>query len=233
MNAALLKAVDVASYQNRLLPLIVFLTDGQSQSPPSEIIDNVNRANFKNICMFNLAFGEDTDFGFLKKLSLQNNGFARKIYEGSDAASQIENFYDEISTPILSNVEILYPRDSGIDESTVPELQTGNVFRGSEMVVCGKVKDPCNKSTGVAYEIRGYSSFGPFRQVIFSTNTVRNLDCTGKEPSKPVTENNNFLERLWAYKAINNKLDDIERTDNEMEKKIIKEQTLSLCLRVS
>jgi hypothetical protein len=39
---------------------------------------------------FSLAFGIKTDFNMLKTLSLQNYGFARKIYTASDASLQLE-----------------------------------------------------------------------------------------------------------------------------------------------
>lgn len=45
---------------------------------------------------------------FLKKLSLNNTGFARVIYEASDVSLQLRNFYKEISSPVLSNVTFKY-----------------------------------------------------------------------------------------------------------------------------
>jgi len=58
--------------------------------------------------IFSLGFGEGADIDFLKKLSLNNTGFARVIYEASDASLQLRNFYKEISSPILSNVTFKY-----------------------------------------------------------------------------------------------------------------------------
>lgn len=58
--------------------------------------------------VFSLSFGENANFHFLKKLSLQNNGFARKIYEASDASIQLQSFYEEIGSPLLSNVTFTY-----------------------------------------------------------------------------------------------------------------------------
>lgn len=58
--------------------------------------------------IFSLGFGEGADMDFLKKLSLNNTGFARVIYEASDASLQLRNFYKEISSPVLSNVTFKY-----------------------------------------------------------------------------------------------------------------------------
>ena len=43
--------------------------------------------------IFSLAFGRRTDFNMLRLLSVQNNGFARKIYTAADASLQMEGFY--------------------------------------------------------------------------------------------------------------------------------------------
>ena len=45
---------------------------------------------------------------FLRKLSYGNAGFARSIYEASDAAIQLSNFYKEVASPLLSNVTFTY-----------------------------------------------------------------------------------------------------------------------------
>lgn len=58
--------------------------------------------------IFSLGFGDGADIDFLKKLSLNNTGFARVIYEASDASLQLRNFYKEISSPVLSNVTFKY-----------------------------------------------------------------------------------------------------------------------------
>lgn len=58
--------------------------------------------------IFSLGFGDGADNDFLKKLSLNNTGFARVIYEASDASLQLRNFYKEISSPVLSNVTFKY-----------------------------------------------------------------------------------------------------------------------------
>lgn len=67
---------------------------------------------------FSLAFGDGADFKFLKKLSLAHNGFARQIYEAADASWQLRNFYNQISSPLLSNVSFVYPPDQVMTHST-------------------------------------------------------------------------------------------------------------------
>lgn len=58
-----------------------------------------------------VATGEDADKSFLRKLSLKNVGFSRHIYEASDAALQLHDFYRQISSPLVANVKFVYPPD--------------------------------------------------------------------------------------------------------------------------
>ena len=86
-----------------------------------------------------LAFGESADFDLLKKISNSNNGLAKRIYEGSDAAIQLENFYSQISSPLLSNVKITYVGDS-LDDESFSEKETKTLYNGTELVIAGKLK---------------------------------------------------------------------------------------------
>jgi len=120
INAALLQALQVSQISrnssNAQKPetIIIFLTDGVANIQPSEpraIIRNVKRANTGSTSIFTLALGRGANFDFLKQLSLQNTGFARKIYEASDTALQLRDFYRQVASPLLANVTFRYEPD--------------------------------------------------------------------------------------------------------------------------
>lgn len=96
-------------------PIVVFLTDGEptvGESRPSKIYAAVSERNgHPSAAIFSLAFGNDADLPFLRRLSLRNAGFARKIYEAADAALQLKHFYKQIASPLLANVKFTYPKD--------------------------------------------------------------------------------------------------------------------------
>lgn len=129
--------------------LIIFLTDGEPTvgvTNPTTIQTLIQAAN-KNLSvpLFSLAFGEGADFPFVKKLSLQNNGFARKIYEASDATLQLTGFYNEIASPLLSNVTFNYTSpDFEVKNVTITKFPT--IFGGTEIAVAG-VLVPTNSTT--------------------------------------------------------------------------------------
>ncbi|XP_034245734.1 inter-alpha-trypsin inhibitor heavy chain H4-like [Thrips palmi] len=108
LNAALQKALKCTSLQSKLDPILVVLTDGQAtDASSSTILANVKAANV-NTNIYSLAFGRGADFNFLHSLAHGNGGKAHIIYEGKDAAQQLEDFYSSISTPLLMDVSFNY-----------------------------------------------------------------------------------------------------------------------------
>lgn len=59
------------------------------ETNPEVIQSNVRRAIAGKFPLYCLGFGFDVNFEFLEKMSLQNNGVARRIYEDSDADLQL------------------------------------------------------------------------------------------------------------------------------------------------
>ncbi|KAK4880739.1 hypothetical protein RN001_008885 [Aquatica leii] len=120
----------------RQQPIILFLTDGQpTDLSTQDIAMKITESNsgMKKASIFALSFGDGADKNFLQKLSLQNSGFSRHIYEAADASLQLQDFYRHISSPLLSNVTFKY-------EPTVTSLTTTEFpihFGGSEIVVAG------------------------------------------------------------------------------------------------
>ena len=113
------------------------LTDGKANAgkytTPPTIRENILKLNTEEVSIFSLGFGYDVDFDFLKALSLENFGYAFRIYEGEDAGEQITNFYETISTPLLKNIKFNY---DNVDE--VYPTEVDNLFEGSEITVVGK-----------------------------------------------------------------------------------------------
>ena len=66
------------------------------------------------------------------------DSLARRIYEGSDAAIQLEDFYDLIKSPILSNVNFEYVGNS-VQNSSLSQTLKYQMYSGGEYVVVGKV----------------------------------------------------------------------------------------------
>lgn len=86
-----------------------------------------------NTPIFTLSFGGGVDKAFLQTLSLKNGGFSKHIYEAADAALQLQEFYKQISSPLLSNVTFKY--EPSVTSLTITEFPIH--FDGAEIVVSG------------------------------------------------------------------------------------------------
>uniref|UniRef100_A0A8C5DYX1 Inter-alpha-trypsin inhibitor heavy chain H3 n=1 Tax=Gouania willdenowi TaxID=441366 RepID=A0A8C5DYX1_GOUWI len=151
INAAVLKAVNMLKKERlqgnlpeRSADMIILLTDGMPNhgvSVTSVIQHNVQTAIGGNMSLFSLGFGNNVAYSFLNVLSKQNNGLARRIYEASDAVLQLQGFYEEVSSPLLLEVDLRYP-DNEVDQLT--QNHHSQLFNGSEIVVAGQLKNDMN-----------------------------------------------------------------------------------------
>ena len=124
-------------------PIMVFLTDGEPTigvTQPLKILNSIDIANREKIQIFSLAFGEDANYNFMKKLSARNNGFARKIYVNADASLQLTGFYREISDVLLSKLSFTY-LDDVVNLTSVTQTQFPSFFDGSELVIAGQLNE--------------------------------------------------------------------------------------------
>uniref|UniRef100_A0A3B5AMH9 Zgc:112265 n=1 Tax=Stegastes partitus TaxID=144197 RepID=A0A3B5AMH9_9TELE len=141
INQAVLKGASMLNAHPRegSASILILLTDGDPTTGETnlEVIQsNVRRAIADKFPLYCLGFGFDVNFKFLEKMSLQNNGVARRIYEDSDADLQLKGFYEEVATPLLTDVTLIY---SGGTNLTQTNFST--YYNGSEIVVAGQITD--------------------------------------------------------------------------------------------
>merc|ERR1711902_408758 len=149
INDAMLTGLQLAKevLQSEVLPqgvasMLIFLSDGEAtegETSGEAIKTNVATANSESqLPIFSVAFGSGADFDLLKEISLAADSFAKRVYEGSDAALQLENFYAEISSPVVTNLKFDYVGDL-VDNSTLSSGEVKTLFKGDQYVVVGKL----------------------------------------------------------------------------------------------
>merc|ERR1711899_509867 len=149
INDAMLTGLQLAQevLQSEVLPqgvasMLIFLSDGEAtegETSGEAIKTNVASANSDSqLPIFSVAFGSGADFDLLKEISLAADSFAKRVYEGSDAALQLENFYAEISSPVVTNLKFDYVGDL-VDNSTLSNGEVKTLFKGDQYVVVGKL----------------------------------------------------------------------------------------------
>ena len=206
-------------------PMVLFLTDGHptvGETDTLRILQNVKKANADTkTAVFSLAFGRKTDFSMLRLLSVQNFGFARKIYTAADASLQLEGFYQEVSSPILSNVTFDYLH-SNLVEDSLTETAFHTFYQGGEMVVAGMMdlsqgaEQPTIEYKVTAHQATGDYSLGGVGGAevppVLSETVDTYIDMLPMHSAtKHLAGNTNFMERLWAYLTIKNLLTRVEK----------------------
>ncbi|XP_068611634.1 inter-alpha-trypsin inhibitor heavy chain H5 [Brachionichthys hirsutus] len=129
--------------------LIIFLTDGRptvGEIRSTSILGNARSAVREKFCIFTIGIGNDVDYRLLERMALENCGMMRRIDEEADAGAMLKGFYDEIGTPLLSDVRINYTADS---VEYVTRRLFANYFNGSEIVVAGKLTNESAESLHV------------------------------------------------------------------------------------
>eukprot|EP00066_Takifugu_rubripes_P022258 XP_011611524.1 PREDICTED: inter-alpha-trypsin inhibitor heavy chain H5 [Takifugu rubripes] len=129
--------------------LIIFLTDGQptvGEVQSVTILGNTRSAVQGKFCIFTIGIGNDVDYRLLERMALDNCGMMRRIPEEADASSMLKGFYDEIGTPLLSDIRINYTKDS---VQYVTQHLFTNYFNGSEIVIAGKLTNQSAESLHV------------------------------------------------------------------------------------
>ncbi|KAF6312955.1 inter-alpha-trypsin inhibitor heavy chain 3 [Rhinolophus ferrumequinum] len=126
---------------DRSTSIVIMLTDGDAnvgESRPPKIQENVRNAIGGKFPLYNLGFGNNLNYNFLESMALENHGFARRIYEDSDANLQLQGFYEEVANPLLTGVEVEYPENAILD---LTQNTYKHFYDGSEIVVAGRLVD--------------------------------------------------------------------------------------------
>uniref|UniRef100_A0A8C0JRB1 Inter-alpha-trypsin inhibitor heavy chain H3 n=1 Tax=Canis lupus dingo TaxID=286419 RepID=A0A8C0JRB1_CANLU len=190
----------------RSTSIIIMLTDGDANSRPEKIQENVRNAIGGKFPLYNLGFGNNLNYNFLESMALENHGLARRIYEDSDANLQLQGFYEEVANPLLTGVEVEYP-ENAIQDLTQNAYQ--HFYDGSEIVVAGRLLDE-------------------------DMNNFKADEVDMKEMEKALKEQDyifgNYIERLWAYLTIEQLLEKRKNAHGE-EKEKLTAQALDLSLK--
>lgn len=230
--------------------LIVFLTDGRPTvgvTQSATILGNTRSAVQEKFCIFTIGIGNDVDYRLLDRMALENCGMMRRISEDADASAMLKGFYDEIGTPLLSDIRINYTEDSV--EYVTQHLFT-NYFNGSEIVIAGKLTNKSAESLHVQV-----SATNNDKSIILETDVPlrhRQIDTErhvkeatavlagGGRPAVPTTSYKwdvalgaiaeDFVERVWGYLSVKDGLRSRlkSKTSREREEHIKQATNLSM-----
>merc|ERR1711910_231574 len=237
MNSAMLAGLELAKevIRSETLPqgvasMLVFLSDGEAtegETSGTTIKANVATANSDTeLPIFSVAFGSGADFDLLKEISLAADSFAKRVYEGSDAALQLENFYAEISSPVVTNLKFDYVGGL-VDNSSLSNGEVRTLFKGDQFVVVGKLLDEASGTftvrvtadkTGVKY-MDDIVIHPCLRQPKIAKDysnpsiVIDTFDCIQPIPEVKKSKAQEFLQSLHAFLNIQQLLKKDKKTE--------------------
>jgi len=199
INDALLRAIEMIE-QDEKPSYILFLTDGLPTvgvTGTADILKNISRANTLDSRIFVFGVGYDVNTELLDRISSDNRGTSLYIGENDDLEVAISNYYEKISSPLLSDLKIdfdnvrvkdTYPR-------TLPDL-----FKGSQLVLVGK-----------------YTGSGPVTVTLAGNVGEKERTFVLKDQKLVKKDTYGFLPRLWATRRIGYLLEEIRLHGEKQE----------------
>ncbi|KAL7843749.1 hypothetical protein AOLI_G00252610 [Acnodon oligacanthus] len=219
INAAVLKGVEMINTHQRKgsASILILLTDGNPTSGETNIVRiqaNVKKAIGGKFPLYCLGLGSDVNFAFLEKMALENNGLVHRIYEDSHVDIQLQGFYEEVATPLLTDVQLNYTGAGNLTQTSF-----SHYYNGSEIVVAGQIAD--NSLDTFKTEVTAVSK---------NNNKVKYENSVSVKDLVGVPEYGNFIQQLWAYLTVKKRLDKMV-TFQGKEKEAAKREALDLSLK--
>ncbi|KAF2899118.1 hypothetical protein ILUMI_07057 [Ignelater luminosus] len=208
------KRKDNITRQPLMLLLSAGLHTGSSISTDG-IVYEITKFNggLRRTPIITLSFGKLANKSFLQQLALRNFGFSKQIYDATDDVSlQIEDFYKQISSPLLVQITFNYHSYA----TNLTKIEHPIYFNGSELIVCGSCRQSllcvpkysvCGRGemNGVCLRLQGES--------IKQSQQEQELESIVN------------IERLWAFLKISQSLEEEQIMDDkgreEIRKKIV------------
>ncbi|KAM6177162.1 inter-alpha-trypsin inhibitor heavy chain H1 [Erethizon dorsatum] len=229
LNGGLLRGIEILNKAQENLPelsnhasIVIMLTDGEPTegvTDRAQIQKNIRNAIRGRFPLYNLGFGHDLDFNFLEIMSMENNGWAQRIYEDHDAAQQLQGFYNQVANPLLVDVDLQYPQDAVL---ALTQHRHKQYYDGSEIMVAGRIADHKLGSFKADVKARGEDQE-------FKTTCLVDEEEMKKLLQERGHMLENHVERLWAYLTIQELLAKRMKMEGE-EKDNLSAQILKMSL---
>jgi Ca-activated chloride channel family protein len=175
---------------------VVFLTDGEptiGTTDPDAILKNAAKASEgKGARVFVFGVGADVNAPLLDKIAETQRGDREYVLPGEDIEISMSSFYDKVSAPVLSDLELTFEGDKVRLAEMYPSIRKlPDLFRGTQIAIAGR-----------------FSGEGPV-----TAKLTGNVNGTKREFKQALTfarsSANGFLPRIWAQRKIGFLLDEI------------------------
>jgi Ca-activated chloride channel family protein len=207
INRALLEALAVIAARDEEeagRPVyLLFMTDGlptQGETDPWKIYDNadMNAPDDATLRLFTFGVGYDVNTILLDTLSKEMGGRSTYVLPEERIDEAVSAFYQGISTPVLTNVELEFEGEPITDE--IYPFPLPDLFAGEQLVVVGRYRQGDEVAVVLRGEVNGAGQEYRFEGL--------ELEERGGEP---------FVARVWASRKIGVLMEQIRRSGPDPE----------------
>ena len=204
IGEALMTALDLP--ESTRPRMVIFLTDGLptvGETSVQKILANLRDANAA-VRIFPFGVGYDVNTTLLDQISVDHRGSVDYIKPEEDIEVKVSRFYDKVSNPVLSDIELTV---DGVEIKDVYPRALPDIFDGTQMVVLGRYQGRGSKSITLTGSMGNNS-----RKFVYEGTFARRND-----------DHHRFIPRLWANRKIAFLLSEIKvhGADEELVDEII------------
>lgn len=132
---------------------LVLMTDGQPTVGTIEVNDLVKSVKPKrDVRLFDFGVGYDVNTQLLNKLAEEHHGSAQYVEPDEDLEISLSSFYQKISSPVLSDVKLVY---DGIEVKDVYPKTVKDLFAGTPVMLLGRYKTGAEATVKLTGSVNG------------------------------------------------------------------------------
>ncbi|MFZ0533074.1 MAG: VIT domain-containing protein [Anaerolineales bacterium] len=194
INRALLEAAAMVDPERSTY--LIFMTDGlptEGVTDSQSILSNFSANASDNVRLFAFGVGYDVDTILLDTISQDHHGRSTYVQPGMQLDETLSSFYNGISTPVLTSLDISFNDVSTYDLYPYP---LPDLFASSQVILLGRYKDGGTTDVRLTGEVNGERQTFTFTDQVF----------VEKSPSKSLQAS---IPRLWATRKIGYLLNEI------------------------
>ncbi len=172
---------------------VVFMTDGKptiGETIEAELLAKVEKYNAEKTRIFTFGIGSDLNTHLLDKLTEMTNAYRTYVTEEEDIEIKVSNFYEKVSSPILTDIKLTFDKDVIVSEIYPKYLP--DLFKGSSVTVMGR-----------------YSGHGPSKVFLEGQVNGKNERQVYPITFEKKNETNEYIPPLWASRCVGHLLDKI------------------------
>ena len=194
INRALLEAAAMVDPERSTY--LIFMTDGlptEGVTDSQSILSNFSANAPDNLRLFAFGVGYDVDTILLDTISQDHHGRSTYVQPGMKLDEILSSFYNSISTPVLTNLDLSFDDISTYDLYPYP---LSDLFAGSQVILLGRYRDGGSTDIYLTGEVSGKRQTFTFSDQVF-------------EEESPANSMQASIPRLWATRKVGYLLNEI------------------------